>query len=34
MLLANVSLNNELTLTMQNIDVTHEAASQLISEKK
>ena len=33
-LLANVSLNNELTLIIQNIDVTQENTAQLRSEKK
>ena len=34
LLLANVSLNNDLTILMQNLDVTHETKAQLIADKK
>ena len=34
LLLANGILNNELTLTMQNIDIKQETTAQSISDKK
>ena len=34
LLLDNGSLNNEITLTVKNIDATHETTSQLKDDKK